>query len=296
MFCTGIADEAGAELAAQIRAHRELGWATMEVRSIGGRPVAELDAGALDAAADAIADAGIAVLAVGSTLANWGRRVTDPLAATEREADATARAAARLGARFVRVMSYAVLPDRGADDQMADERARRLRLVVDRLRADGLVAVHENCMNYGGMGARFTLELLERVPGLRLVFDTGNPVFADDRESEPPAGKQSAWAFYERVRHAVDHVHIKDARWNAAAGAAEFTMPGEGDGDVRRIVEDLARRGYEGALSIEPHLSAVFHEAGAAKPDPEAQFRTYVEYGRRMEAIRAEAMAAAGRG
>jgi len=40
----------------------------------------------------------------------------------------------------------------------------------------GLTALHENCMNYGGMGWQFTLKLLENVPGLKLVYDTGNPV------------------------------------------------------------------------------------------------------------------------
>jgi len=54
---------------------------------------------------------------------------------------------------------------------------RRVKEVTDRFLDAGLQPVHENCMNYGGMSWQHALELLDRCPGLKWVFDTANPVF-----------------------------------------------------------------------------------------------------------------------
>jgi sugar phosphate isomerase/epimerase len=150
----------------------------------------------------------------------------------------------------------------------------------------GLTPLHENCMNYGGMGWPFTLRLLENVPGLKLVFDTANPVNTDDYAKPPPRAKQSSWEFYRHVHEHVAYVHIKDARFVAEQpGAifpkAEHVWPGEGQGDVRRILKDLLARGYDGGISIEPHLAVVFHDASVKSPE-QVRYDNYVEYGRRL--------------
>jgi hypothetical protein len=79
-------------------------------------------------------------------------------------------------------------------------------------------------------------------------------------------------------------------------------MPGEGDGQVSRILGDLLRDGYQGFVSIEPHISVVFHNAASSSDDDGAkareQFDTYVAYGRRLgsliDGLRAGAGAAGG--
>jgi sugar phosphate isomerase/epimerase len=180
-----------------------------------------------------------------------------------------------------------VLPDREADNQMEEERFRRMRTLLQMFTDAGLTPVHENCMNYGGMSWKHTLRLIENVPGLKLVFDTGNPVFTDDRAKPKPYPKQSAWEFYTHVKEHVAYVHIKDGVWDPETGKTTFTFPGEGDGDVRRIVKDLLAGGYDGGLSIEPHLAVVRHDQSVVSPE-EQRYNSYVEYGRRMERMVAE--------
>jgi sugar phosphate isomerase/epimerase len=187
----------------------------------------------------------------------------------------------RLGTKLVRIMSFAVLPDRGPDDQMEQERFRRVRELVKVFADAGLTAVHENCMNYGGMGWQYTLKLVENVPGLKLVFDTGNPVGSDDRAKKPPCPKQSAWEFYSHVKKHVVYVHIKDGIWDPKEAKARYTFPGEGQGDVKRIVKDLMDNGYDGGFSMEPHLAVVFHDSSVTSPEA-VKYANYVEYGRRF--------------
>ena len=40
MILTGIADEAGKDIKTQIKAHKELGWDTIELRLVDGKNVA----------------------------------------------------------------------------------------------------------------------------------------------------------------------------------------------------------------------------------------------------------------
>jgi sugar phosphate isomerase/epimerase len=190
----------------------------------------------------------------------------------------------KLGTRLVRIMSFAVLKDREPEDQMEQERFRRVRELYKMFTDAGLMPVHENCMNYGGMGWTYTLRLLENVLGLKLVFDTGNPVFTDDRTQPKPYPKQSAWEFYKHVKEHIAYIHIKDDIFDTQAQVAKFTFAGEGHGEVKRILTDLLHSGYDGGISIEPHLAVVFHDASITSDD-QIRFNNYVEYGRRMEAM-----------
>jgi len=289
MYLTGFADEAANDIAGQIRATRALGWSRIEARNVDGRNLHDLPDAAFDAVCGALQAAGVSVNCFGSAIANWGKKIDEPFDSSLAEARRAIPRMQRLGTKLIRIMSFAV---REGEDQMEAERFRRLRELQRMFTDAGLTPVHENCMNYGGMSARHTLRMLEEVPGLKLVFDTGNPVFSDDRSQASPFPKQSAWAFYERVRDHVVYVHIKDGRWDVS-GKSVFTFPGEGDGDVRRIVADLLRRGYDGGFSIEPHLAVVHHDPTITSPDA-IRFANYVEYGRRMMALLDEARAACG--
>ena len=111
------------------------------------------------------------------------------------------------------------------------------------------------------------------------------PVFTDDRTKPAPFPKQSAWEFYSNVKDHVVYIHVKDGIWDGQK--ANYTYPGLGEGDVRRIVEDALRSGYDGGISIEPHIGAVFHD-DTVKTDDDRRYAMYVEYGRRMEAMIAD--------
>jgi len=293
MYLTGFADEAAPDIEGQIRATKELGWKYIESRNVDGANIHDIPDEKFEEVAAKLVDSGVQINCFGSAIANWGKQITDPFDITLEEIERTIPRMQRLGTKLIRVMSYAVLPGREADDQMEEERFSRMRTLLQMFTDAGLTPVHENCMNYGGMSWKHTLRLIENVPGLKLVFDTGNPVFTDDRAKPKPYPKQSAWEFYTHVKEHVAYVHIKDGVWNAETGKTTFTFPGEGDGDVRRIVKDLLASGYEGGLSIEPHLAVVQHdEADGKHPhviSPEEQrYNSYVEYGRRMERMVAE--------
>ena len=294
MYYTGFADEASRGLDGQIAATKELGWNCIESRAIDGVNIHDLSDADFDVAAGKLEDAGIQVNCFGSAIANWAKKITDPFDSSLAEARRAIPRMQRLGTKLIRIMSFARLDDREPDDQMEDERFRRVRTLTQMFLDAGIQPVHENCMNYGGMGWPFTLRLLENVPGLKLVYDTGNPVFTDDKAKPKPYPKQSSWEFYSHVRDFIAYVHIKDGVFHHATGKTTYTWPGEGDGDVVRIVEDLIARGYDGGFSMEPHMALVFHDANVTA-QAQAMHDNYVEYGRRFMAIVEAAKAKANR-
>ncbi len=282
IYLTGFADEAASGIDGQIQATKDLGWSNIEARNVGGENFHDLSDEEFDLCCGKLAEAGVKINCFGSTIANWGKKIDEPMMVDLEQTKRAICRMNRLGTKMIRIMSYAVLPDRSPEDQMFEERVARLNLLVKSFLDAGIQPVHENCMNYGGMGWSYSLRLLDEVPGLKLVYDTGNPVFTDDRTKPLPFPKQSSWEFYQHVRDHVAYVHIKDGRMEN--GAHVCVWPGEGDGDVRRICEDLVTRGYEGGISIEPHIKVVFHDESVTAED-EAKFTAYVEYGRRMEAM-----------
>jgi len=301
MYLTGFADEAGRELDAQIRATLELGWQYIEARKLiadfietkteyeatSGKFIHDISDREFDIIAGKLDDAGIKVNCFGSGIANASNSILKPFDRTLAEASKCIPRMQRLETKLVRIMSYPILKDREPDDQMEDERFRRLRELQKMFAGAGQTMVHENCMNYGGMSSQHTLRLLENVPGLKLVFDTGNPVHSDNLSSPRPYPKQSSWEFYSQVKEHIAYVHIKDVNWNPDTEKAIPCFPGEGMADIRKIVRDLLFNGYEGGFSIEPHIGLIFHDP-TKYSEGEELYRIYVEYGRRTEKLLAE--------
>lgn len=295
MYFSGITDEAGDSIDTQIAATKALGWRHLELRrvAVDGRPggaIHDVPEDDFDRIAGRILDAGLQVSCFSSAIANWGKSILDPFDTSIEEARRCIPRMKKLGCRMVRIMSFQLIKDADGqilppEQQHPEERFRRVRQIHAMFTQEGLIPVHENCMNYGGMGWTMTLELLEAVPGLALVFDTGNPVFALDFTRPAPRPRQDALEFYRRVRPHIAYVHIKDGRWNAARNDCDFTFPGEGDGHVAEILADLKASGYDGGISIEPHMSTVFHAANQAAVPEKSRIVGFIEYGRRLQAL-----------
>jgi sugar phosphate isomerase/epimerase len=287
MILTGIGDEASNGIDGQIQATKELGWKHLEPRGmeVPGYAKAnfhDIPDAAFDVAVKKMEQAGVAAYCFGSTVMNWAKKVTDPFDITLAEVKRAIPRMKRTGAKFIRIMSF-----KPGDEEykIPTKVFERVREVTKMFLNEGLQPVHENCMNYGGMSWQHALELLDKCPGLKWVFDTANPIFNADRSKPKPWPKQDPWEFWEHVRDHAVHIHIKDATWNPAKNDADYNWPGEGKGRVRDILADALARGYDAGISIEPHMVVVFHDAQSKASSDEAMQRNFVEYGQRLGKI-----------
>ncbi|MDA7496847.1 sugar phosphate isomerase/epimerase, partial [Akkermansiaceae bacterium] len=238
-----------------------------------------------DKVAGQLNDSGITIPEFGSLIGNWGKKITSDFDITLAEIERAIPRMQRLDTKLIRIMSYAQEP--WGNDQQEEERFRRLREIHARFADAGLQAVHENCMNWGGFSPDHTLRLVEEVPGLKLIFDTANPVFQLDRSKPEPFPWQDPLEFYNKVKEHVVHVHIKDCT-NPGMGETEptqYTLPGEGQAKVVEILRALKDNDYNGGLAIEPHVATVFHSTEGEEPDWRQCYDSYVEYGHAMNRL-----------
>ncbi|MDQ0746405.1 sugar phosphate isomerase/epimerase [Streptomyces africanus] len=268
----GIGDEAAADLTGQLEALRRLGWGAIELRTVDGVALADLDDRAFATLADRVAAAGLDVVCVDSRIADWSRPITGRFEDDVRELGRLAPRCAALGTRFVRVMSY---PNAGLDDEEWGRRALdRMARLVRQAEQEGLVLLHENCSGWAGTRGDRMRELLDRAggPALKLLFDMGNGV---------PHGYDARALLDEIIDH-VAHVHVKDAR-TGPDGQVTYTLPGEGESRVRSCLDALVDHGYSGAWSIEPHTHLRPHQCqDTTGADGVAAF---VRYGRCLERL-----------
>ncbi|GAB5525575.1 MAG: hypothetical protein Roseis2KO_34470 [Roseivirga sp.] len=282
MILSGFTDEAADCLEGQIKATKALGWSHLSARTINGQNIHELSDQDFETICDQLEANDIKVAEFGTLIGNWGKAITSDWDITQQEIERCIPRMQRLKVKYARIMSFA--QNLWGEEQYEQERFKRLREITQRFQAAGLMALHENCMNWGGFSPDHTLRLLEEVPGMKLVFDTGNPGFQRDRSKPEPYPWQNSLEFYHRVKHAIAHVHIKDGIMHEEEGEPEYTFAGEGAGNVEAILEDLVKSHYEGIIAIEPHIAKVFHLADEQTDETRA-YDLYLEYGRRFEKL-----------
>ena len=270
MFWSGIADEAGKPIDVQIRAHKELGFDHIELRQVNDSTITYCGDDEFKEIHDKLNDAGIQVSCFASALCNWARDISDPMDEDVKELKTAIPRMQAMGTKFIRIMSY--VNNKGLSD--ADWRAealRRLKELATRAEDGGIILVHENCHGWGSLTPENMNAMAAEVdsPALKFVFDTGNSTGPD----------RTSWDFYQKLdKDQIVYVHIKDMLKDGGA-----TWPGEGDSGVENTLRDLFARGYDGGLSLEPHIAAVVHTG--ASSDPETMYNSYVEYGKRARAL-----------
>jgi len=292
MYYSGFADEACSSIDDQIKITKELGWNNIESRGIDGTTLAEMDEKSFEILEQKLSESNVKIDCYGSAVANWSKdpRKEEDYLKSKKELLSVLPRMKRLKIHLLRGMSFVIVKDdpRGPDNpEIEKEVFKKVKEFVIICADYDVVYLHENCQNYGGLSWKHTLRLIEAVnrENFRLVFDTGNPVMSYDWSVPSLKKRQSSWEFYEKVKDFVDRVHIKDGIFvkdtDGVFPEVKFTFPGEGDGDVERIVEDLLKRNFTGALSIEPHMAVVHHE-NSKKSDNEIRYENYLEYGRRL--------------
>ena len=117
---------------------------------------------------------------------------------------------------------------------------------------------------------------------MRLVFDTGNPIFQRDRSKPKPFPWQNPFEFYQKVKHAIAHIHVKDAIMHGEEGEPEYTFAGEGQAQLDLIFSDLKQSNYKGFVAIEPHMGKVFHLDNQTS-NPQKEYDIYLEFGQRFQ-------------
>lgn len=253
---SAFADEAAADLEDQLAVLGRQGIGHLELRNAWGTNVIDLDRSQLRRARSLLEGAGIDVPVVGSPVGKSG--VADPAEREMERLDRALDAAGELGAGMVRIFSFYVQGDYEGGRREVLERLSRM---AEEAQRRGVVLVLENeAYLYGDVPERCR-EIVETVasPALGVAFDPANYVLAN----VDPVDR--AWPL---LAPHVRHVHVKDSLPHQPGDAAVYPRPvatevimgrirpaGEGSARLAEVLRLLRERGYDGLLTVEPHLA-----------------------------------------
>ncbi len=250
---SGFADEISPDLDEQLAVLAAESISHIELRSVWSTNVADLDDTQVARVRRELADAGVRVSAIGSPIGKIG--IDAPFEPELKRLRRVADVASELGATLVRVFSFFI-------PQSEDPQLYRAR-VMDRMAAlaavaeeRGLILAHENEQEIYGDRPERCADIIATVgaSALRATFDAANFVQCGVR---PHSGA------YELLRPYLVYVQVKDA----LAATGEVVPAGQGDGQIRETLAALRDSGFEGYLSLEPHLAMAGRFGGFSGPD-----------------------------
>lgn len=270
---SAFADEIATDLITQMDVLEQHGIKYIEMRGVNGKNVTELTIHEAEEIKQQLEARGFKISAVGSPIGKIVIRDDfEPHLELFRH---TIKIAKVLGTRYIRMFSFFI--PRGEDPALyRDEVMRRWNLFIEEAKASSMILLHENEKDIYGDTPERCLDLLKTVncKQLKATFDPANFVQCDC-SAYPEA--------YELLKDHVEYVHIKDAQFSNH----EVVPAGYGDGRVKELLKTLHAAGYEGFLSIEPHLGSF---AGFAALEPNSPANRMEEGGPKQFAIAVEAL------
>ena len=235
---SGFSDEIDEKIDVQFEAITRLGIKYFEPRGIDGKNISTLSKEEVSALRDKMDKFGIKVSSIGSPIGKI--EITDAFDPHIELLKKVCDTAHALDTGFIRVFSFFV-PE-GQAEKYRDEVISRMIKMTETAKSEGVVLLHENEKDiYGDIPSR-VLDVLTSVnsESLRAVFDPANFV---------QCGVESVEGAFDLLRKFVVYMHIKDSDRNNVVVPA-----GQGAGDVEAILKKLKISGYNGFLSLEPHL------------------------------------------
>jgi L-ribulose-5-phosphate 3-epimerase len=243
---SAFGDEISPHLDEQIRILLANDIHYLEFRGMDGKGIIDYTLTEVKATFQTLTEAGIAVSAVGSPIGKIP--ITEVFAPHLERFKKTIDVAHALNTAYIRMFSFYMPYQSEPGDTPAryrDEVLNRWNQFISAARGSGLTLLHENEKGIYGDTADRCLDLLDSLncPYVKATFDPANFVQCGE-ETYPRA--------FEMLRKHIAYMHIKDA--HALDGSV--VPAGQGDGKLPEILKALAQSGFEGFLSIEPHLNA----------------------------------------
>jgi len=250
---SGFADEISPDPAEQLAVLAAENITHLELRSAWSVNVADLGDAELARFGKALDDAGVRVSAIGSPIGK-----IDIDAPLDPELDRLRRIAdvgAAFGTTLVRVFSF-FIPQGEHLERYRDQVIERMRAFADVAEDRGIVLAHENEKQIYGDRPERCVDLIASVgsPALRATFDAANFVQCGVRPHDEA---------YPLLRPYLIYLQLKDA----VAATGDVVPAGQGDGQVRETLAALRDSGFEGFLSLEPHLALSERYGGFSGPE-----------------------------
>jgi sugar phosphate isomerase/epimerase len=270
---SAFGDEISPNLETQMDVLEQFDIRHIEIRNVDGSPIVSYSPDEVKEIKKKLDKRNFKISAVGSPIGKI--KITDDFEPHFELFKHTVEIAKILETGFIRMFSF-YIPEGENPEDFKDEVFRRWESFAGEVRDSGIILAHENEKGIYGDTAERCLELVNHInqPYVRSVFDPANFIQCNVKPY-PDA--------YNLLKDTICYLHIKDA----VASDGHVVPAGEGDGKIAEILSDLHNRGFEGFLSIEPHLG---YFKGLEKLEHEPSIVKLPEGGPRNFALAANAL------
>lgn len=237
---SGFADEINPQLDEQIRVLKKLGMHYVEMRGANGKGLVEYPLDEVEKIKEQLDENDIHLSSVGSPIGKI--QITDDFEDHFKLFCHTVNIAHVMEVPYIRMFSF-FMPEGEDPEKYHDEVFRRVGRMADYAAKHNVILLHENEKEIYGDVADRCRKLMEEFYSdhFKAVFDFANFVQCHQDTKEA----------YEMLKPYIEYVHVKDAEWESG----QVVPAGHGDGNVKEILKMLKESGYEGFLSLEPHLA-----------------------------------------
>jgi len=228
----------------------------IEPRFIDRKNIMDLNQVELNEAKKMIQDLGLKVSAIGSPIGKV--KLDEPFGPHLDKFKHSVELAQFFETPFIRMFSYYAPEGKNIDDYR-DQVLERMAAKVEVVQNTDVVMVHENEANIYGHTAANCVDMVEAIgsPNLKLAYDPANFVWGEKITNNV----ETCWPV---MKPHVVHIHIKD--WKLGSGDVG-SVPGEGDGQIKELLAELAAMNYDGCMTMEPHLKTGGQFGGSTGPE-----------------------------
>lgn len=234
---SGFSDEISSDINEQFRVLNKLNMSYFEPRGIDGKNISELDREEALALKKRMDDAGIKASSIGSPVGKI--KITDDFEEHFEMFKRVVETAKILGSKFIRMFSF--YADGEWDEEKKSEAFSRIEKMLSYAKEQDVILLHENEKDIFGDTKEKCLLLAERFAcdNFKLVFDPANFVQCGENTKEA----------FDLLKNYVGYLHIKDSKTDGTIVPA-----GAGEGNIPYVMSELFKNGYDGFISLEPHL------------------------------------------
>ncbi|EPZ41851.1 sugar phosphate isomerase/epimerase family protein [Alicyclobacillus acidoterrestris] len=250
---SAFADEISSDLNEQLDVLESTGIRHLEFRGVWHKNVIDLTDEELEQVRSVLRARGFKISAIGSPIGKI--RITDDFGHHLNQLNRAIDVAQYFGTKYIRIFSFFIPQGHSAKDYR-NEVLWRLQEFVHRAQTAGVVLLHENEKGIYGDITERCVDIFSSCPSphFRAAFDPANFV---------QCGVRPYTDAFAALEAQIEYVHIKDALLESK----RVVPPGEGDGELRDVLSALFAKGYDGFLSIEPHLAQAKPFSGFSGPE-----------------------------
>ncbi|MEG2670087.1 MAG: sugar phosphate isomerase/epimerase family protein [Oscillospiraceae bacterium] len=235
---SAFADEISPNLEIQISELKKHDINYIEARGINGKNISDYTIDAAKIIKKQLDDNGFKLSALGSPIGKI--QITDDFAPELEKFKKTLELSKIFDTKYIRIFSFFMDTTHASDYR--DEVLKRLQKYIDVAKGCGVILLHENEKEIYGDEPIRCLDILETLncDYFKATFDPANFVQC----------KIDTLYAFDMLEAYIEYMHIKDAYFENG----KVVPAGMGDGNIKKILERLYNKNWDGFLSLEPHL------------------------------------------